>query len=122
MPRFVSPVIRSRSAMERSMSSPANDADSASRLEAAAIAAFAAAEQAVADGTTDQISDEAVQRLLTAGTRLFARKVEQERRQFSPLESSNAVSATEAVMVLSGMLRAVNLSIFDLSMWVEGRS
>ena len=102
------------------MSSP-GDVDAASRLEAAAAAALAAAEQALADGATDKISDEAVQRLLTAGTRLFAHKVEQERREFLPLTAPNAVTATEAVVVLSGLLRAVNLSIFDLSMWVEGR-
>jgi len=102
------------------MSSP-GDVDAASRLEAAAAAAFAAAEQVVADGATDRISDETVQRLLTAGTRLFAHKVEQERREFLPLTAPNAVTATEAVVVLSGLLRAVNLSIFDLSMWVEGR-
>ena len=104
------------------MSSPETDAGAVSRLEAAAIAAFAAAEQALADGTTGSISDETVQRLLTAGTRLFARKVEHERREFLPLISANAASATETVVVLSGMLRAVNLSIFDLSMWVDGRA
>jgi hypothetical protein len=102
------------------MSSP-SDIDAASRLDTAAAAAFAAAEQAMADGTTNRISDEAVQRLLTAGARLYARKVEQERREFSPLVAPHAVTATEAVVTLSGVLRAVNLSIFDLSMWVEGR-
>ena len=103
------------------MSSPEINAGAVSRLEAAAIAAFAAAEQALAEGTTADITDEAIQRLLTAGTRLFARKVEQERRDFLPLASPNAVTATETVVVLSGMLRATNLNMFDLSMWVDGR-
>jgi hypothetical protein len=104
------------------MSSPKTDASAVTRLEAAAVAAFAAAEQALADGVTGEISEEAVQRLLTAGTRLYARKVEHEGREFLPLTSAGAATATETVTVLSGMLRAANLSTFDLSMWVDGRA
>jgi hypothetical protein len=104
------------------MSSPDVDASAAARVEAASLAAVAAAEQALADGETAHISDEAVQRLITAGTRLYAHKVEQERRAFSPLPSPAAVTATEAVVLLSGMLRALNLSLFDLSMWMDGRA
>ncbi len=63
------------------MSSSDDSADQASaaygELEAAARTALEIAEKALNDGTTDQISDEVVQRLLTAGTRLFANKVEE---------------------------------------------
>lgn len=93
----------------------------AARLEAAALALASAADELLAADAAGQASDAAVQRALTAGTRLFARKVEMERRDFSPFTSADAVTATDAVVVMGAMLEAVNLSVFDLSMWVDGR-
>ncbi len=86
-------------------------------LEAAARTALDIAEKAHNDGTTEKISDETVQRLLTAGTRLFANKVEMEDRFFLPFTSPEATTATDVVVVVSDMLRAVNLNTFDLAMW-----
>lgn len=86
-------------------------------LEAAAKTALEVAEKALNDGTTDQISDEVVQQLLTAGTRLFANKVEMEDRFFLPFTSPEATTATDVVVTVSDMLRAVNLNTFDLAMW-----
>jgi hypothetical protein len=91
------------------------------RVEAAALALAEAVDQVLAEELSGQISDAAVQRILTAGTRLFARKAEIERRDFSPFTSADAATATDAVTVMGGMLEAVNLSVFDLSMWVDGR-
>lgn len=91
----------------------------ASELELAASRALELAEQALLKGETDQISDETVQRLLTAGTKLFANKVEMEDRFFSPYANSDDVTATDVVMTCSDMLRAVNLSTFDLAMWFQ---
>ncbi len=88
-----------------------------SELDAAAAKALEIAEKALFDGETESISDETVQRLLTAGTRLFANKVEMEERYFSPYTGPEAVTATDVVMTCSDMLRAVNLSTFDLAMW-----
>ncbi len=103
------------------MSSSDESADQATaaygELEAAARTALDIAEKALNDGTTDQISDEAVQRLLTAGTRLFANKVEMEDRFFLPFTSPEATTATDVVVTVSDMLRAVNLNTFDLAMW-----
>ena len=103
------------------MSSSDDSADQAGAafgdLEAAARTALEVAEKALNDGTTDQISDEVVQRLLTAGTRLFANKVEMEDRFFLPFTSPEATTATDVVVTVSDMLRAVNLNTFDLSMW-----
>lgn len=90
------------------------------RLEEAVSAAFAAANELLAKDATAQVSDVVVQHLLTAGTKLYARKAELERRNFSPLVPQS-VTATEAVVVMGGMLDCVNLSVFDLSMWVDGR-
>jgi hypothetical protein len=102
-------------------SSPADAASPAAQLAQAASAAFAVAEQALADDTTSEISDAAVQQLLTAGTRLFARKVERERRYFSPVTAGDAVTPTDAAVMVTELLQAVNLNLFDLSMWATGR-
>ena len=88
-------------------------------LEAASRTALDVAEKALNDGTTDQISDEVVQRLLTARTRLFANKIEMEDRFFLPFTSPEATTATDVVVTVSDMLRAVNLNTFDLAMWFQ---
>ena len=95
----------------------AEAAEAQREIEAAARTALDVAEKALNDGTTDQISDETVQRLLTAGTRLFANKVEMEDRFFLPFTSPEATTATDVVVTVSDMLRAVNLNTFDLAMW-----
>jgi hypothetical protein len=97
-------------------SSEPNTADLGA-IDAAARTALEIAEKALNEGTTDRISDETVQRLLTAGTRLFANKVEMEERYFLPFVSAEAATATDVVVTVSDMLRAVNLNTFDLAMW-----
>jgi len=97
-------------------SSESNTAD-VSAIDAAARTALEIAEKALNEGTTERISDETVQRLLTAGTKLFANKVEMEERFFLPFVSAEAATATDVVVTVSDMLRAVNLNTFDLAMW-----
>lgn len=89
----------------------------AARLAIAARDAHALALAALAGETTAAISDETVQHLLTAGLKLFAAKVEHERRYFSPVTASDVVTATEAATLVTELLRAVDLNLFDLSMW-----
>ena len=98
-------------------SSQPEPASHAAQLASAASAAFAAAERALAEDDTSEISDAAVQQLLTAGTRLFARKIERERRYFSPLTRADAVTPTDAAVMVTELLQAINLNLFDLSMW-----
>ncbi len=102
------------------MSSSKTDVSAAQRLEAAVNAIYADADELLKNEQTAQVSDDVIQRLLTAGTKLYARKAELERRNFSPLVPQG-VTATDAVVVMGGMLESVNLSTFDLSMWVDGR-
>lgn len=102
------------------MSSSNGDVTGVKRLEEAVNAAFAAANELLKQEATAGVSDDVVQRLLTAGTKLYARKAELERRNFLPLVPQS-VTATDAVVVMGGMLESVNLSVFDLSMWVDGR-
>ncbi len=89
----------------------------AQQLESAAAAALEAAEAVLANGATAEVSDLAVQRLLTAGTRLFAAKAEQENRSFPPLTGPDAATATDVAVTVTDLLRAVNLNTFDLAMW-----
>lgn len=93
----------------------------AARLDAAAREALAVAEAALAADDTSAISEAAIQQLLTAGMRLFAHKAEQGGRYFSPLTGPEAVTATDAAVTVTELLRTVNLNLFDLSMWAGRR-
>lgn len=84
----------------------------------AAQAIFEAALEAVEAGETQRFSEETVQKLMTAAVKLFAAKVEQEDRFFSPLlDPGKLVTPTDVVVTVSEILRAVNLNTFDLAMW-----
>jgi hypothetical protein len=89
----------------------------ADALLAAARLTLDMAEAALTEGRTRAIPDAAVQALLAAGVRLFARKVEEERRHFPPIADPEAVTATDAAVTVTELLRTVNLNLFDLSMW-----
>ena len=104
--------------MSSSDGDPPEDAAAlAAELAAAADRAFALAEKALDEGGTEAVGDETVQKLLTAGARLFSRKLELEDRYFLPFVSRQAATATDVVSTVSEMLRAVNLNTFDLTMW-----
>lgn len=95
---------------------PASDAE---QFEQAAQAAFAAMERLMADGASAQVSDAAVQQIITAGARLFAAKIDQENRTFLPIVAPHALTATEAAVLATELLPAVNLNLFDLSAWAS---
>ena len=95
----------------------ATPADPFAALDAATEAALAAAETALREGKTAGVSDAAVQRLLTAGTKLYAVKLELEDRYFAPFVSEELVTATEVVTNVCEFLRAADLNMFDLAMW-----
>jgi len=79
--------------------------------------ALEAAERALDREDTANIPDETVQQLLTAGTRLFARKVDVEDRYFLPVTARQSVTATEVAVTVTDLIRVVDLNLFDLSMW-----
>ena len=80
---------------------------------------YEAAERVLEREETDAVPDEAVQQILTAGTRLFARKVDVEDRYFLPVTGRQAVTATEVVVTVNDLIRAVDLNLFDVSMWAS---
>jgi hypothetical protein len=94
------------------MSSPDEIANSAGT-------AFDAALKALADGNTEEISAETVQKLLTAGAKLYCRKLTDEDTYFPPFRAEDGVTATEAVVAIAEMMRSADLNTFDLAMWMS---
>ncbi len=94
-----------------------SEAGAATGIKAAAETAWQEAQKALAEDGTAEISDETVQQLLTAGAKLFAKKVELEDRYFDPFTAPGVTTATDVATTVSEMLRAVDLNTFDLSMW-----
>jgi hypothetical protein len=78
---------------------------------------FNAVEQALADEAAATVSDEAVQKMMTAAVKLYNRKSNAEGRAFLPVISEQALTPTEAVQGACELIRAVNLNPFDLALW-----
>ncbi len=80
-------------------------------------AAFcASADDALKNGRPDAISDESLQRVLSAAVRLYAAKSEDRAQELPPF-GDMPVNATEAVTAICAMMRAADLNFFDLQMW-----
>ena len=75
----------------------------------------AALERGVAAGKLDVLSAEALQTLLAAACRVYGARREAG-EELSPVKR-NAMSATDAMVTASGLLRAADLSTFELGMW-----
>ena len=67
-------------------------------------------------GKLETVSDESLQRVLTAAVRLYAAKSEDRVRELAPF-GDKPVNATEAVTAICAIMRAVDLNFFDLQMW-----
>lgn len=74
-------------------------------------------------GEQSRVSDRAVARFITAAIRLYAAKTDGEARTFRPLEGEgdDEVTATELLTAVSELLRAMNLSPMELSIWFRHR-
>jgi hypothetical protein len=86
-----------------------------------AIDACVAVLQADIDGTLENarhegISDNDLMRVLSAASRLYAARAEA-RETYPPPVANNEVTATDVLVTVSEMIRAVDLNLFDLSMW-----
>ena len=102
------------------MSRSASD-DTVERLGSHADAALAAVDELMAQGATEKVPDETAQRLLLAGVRLFAHKIDTEYRHFRPVPDAGSVNATEVAVTVTELMRAAGLNMFDLAMW-SGRA
>jgi hypothetical protein len=79
-----------------------------------------AADQSLCDASAlDDVSERAIQRLLSIATKAYVRKLEAGHR-FGPFTSGAngvAVTATDAVATASAMLDALQIEVFELGMW-----
>lgn len=67
-------------------------------------------------GDPAAIADETVQQVLAAAIKMYALKANGREGEIVPF-AGDAVTATEAVVTACAMIRAVDLSLFDVAMW-----
>jgi hypothetical protein len=82
---------------------------------AEAMGLAATLDRCIVDGKLDVLTAEALQKLIAAACRVYAARVEAG-EQFTPI-SRNSIAATDVMVTASGMLRAVDLAVFELGMW-----
>jgi len=83
----------------------------------AAAGAFAdVAERVLAGNGAACIGSDDLERCITAAIKLYAAKAEAE-DALPPPVASERVTPTEVALVVSEMLRAADISLFDLAMW-----
>ena len=81
------------------------------------VEAFVAlAERTLAGGNYDMVSDTDLERVMTATVKLYVAKAEGA-GAYPPPVAAERVTPTEIVTVVSEMIRAAGLNLFDLSMW-----
>jgi hypothetical protein len=73
-------------------------------------------DDALESGKPEAVSDESLQRVLTAAVRLYAAKAEDRPRELPPF-GDKPVNATEAVTAICAIMRAADINFFDLQMW-----
>ena len=88
----------------------------ASALSADAIKLAAAIERTLANGDRDGLTDKALQALMGALCKAYGAQVEAG-RDLLPFGQRAGVSPTDVMVTASGLLRAVNLAVFELGMW-----
>jgi hypothetical protein len=74
-----------------------------------------AIERSIAAGRLDFLSVDALQALIAAACRSYAAR-RQAGEEFTPV-AKTTVSATDIMITASGLLRAADLSTFELGMW-----
>jgi hypothetical protein len=80
-------------------------------------AAFAeVAEDTLTRGVASEIVSSDLERVLTAAVKLYAAKAGTEPAPPPPV-SADKITPTEVVVIVSELMRAANLNLFDLSMW-----
>jgi hypothetical protein len=72
-------------------------------------------ERSIVDGKLDLVSEEALQKLIAAACRVYTARVEAG-EPITPV-SKNSIAATDVMVTASGLLKAVDLAVFELGMW-----
>ena len=86
-------------------------------MTTACVADFARlAQQDLSQPEAGQLSDDDLAQVLTLAVRLYAARVEARDKYPTPLQTGD-VTATDVAITASEMIRAVDINLFDLSMW-----
>lgn len=108
---------RAKTVRPRRVSEPTNEAsEGAATLSDNAVRLAATIERDLSAGRLDALSPQALQALIGAGCKAYAAQVEAG-RDLLPFGQRSNVSPTEVMVTASGLLRAVNLAVFELGMW-----
>ncbi len=87
------------------------------RSAAEAATAFANAVEALdTRGKAGEVPDEILQRVFTAAVKAYAARVEDTGKEAAIVDTSK-VTATEGVTVACALIRAIDLNMFDVTMW-----
>jgi hypothetical protein len=62
-------------------------------------------------------SDAEIQTMLAKAVRLYAERAAETDGPLAPFPADAPMTATEVVVTVSAMLKAVNLQVFELGMW-----
>jgi hypothetical protein len=73
------------------------------------------ARQILAEGEIDRLSEQSIQQLLTAAVKLYVAK--REAGSTFPPFVDETVTATEVSVTATSMVKAVDMQIFELSLW-----
>jgi hypothetical protein len=91
--------------------------DETGSVDSAAAKRLAAAlESAVAGGRHDVLHEDALHALTAAVCKCYAAQVEAG-AAILPLPERGGATATEVMLMASGLLKSANLAVFDLGMW-----
>jgi hypothetical protein len=80
-----------------------------------ALRVAAVIERSIVDGKLDMVSAEALQKVLAAACRLYTARIEAG-EQIATVPK-NSITATDVMVTASGLLKAVDLAVFELGMW-----
>lgn len=101
------------------MSPSEPDGALADDLEARAQGVWDVAQAIERDGRSAEVSDAAIQNLMSAALKLYAAKIDARRAHFSPVREDANITATDAAVLTVELMHVVNLNLFDLSMWAS---
>jgi hypothetical protein len=79
-----------------------------------------AASRALASGKLDLVADAELERVLTVAVRLYAAKAESDSPPPTPVTASE-LTPTDVVTVVSDIIHAAGLNLWDVSMWFRRR-
>jgi hypothetical protein len=75
-------------------------------------------DRALSTGNLDVVADTDLERVLTAGLRLYAAKVDRDDKSFDPI-SPDKVTPTDVVVSVTAIIRAAGLNLWEVSMWFQ---